>query len=87
VTAGVYGLLRGFGAIGSSSKKPEADLLAPDAVAGFGGRVATLGVWFMGGEAMLAEGAAVADLEKGGGIFGGTDCMLLLLGGGAGALN
>ena len=43
MTAGVYGLLRGFGAMGSSSKKPEADLLAPDAVAGLGGKVATLG--------------------------------------------
>lgn len=43
MTAGVYGLLRGFGAMGSSSKKPEADLLAPEAVAGLGGKVATLG--------------------------------------------
>ena len=86
MTAGVYGLLRGFGAIGNSSKKPEADLLAPEAVAGFGGKVATLGDWFMGGDAIVAEGAAVADREKGGGTFDGTDCILLLLGGGGGAL-
>ena len=84
MTAGVYGLLRGFGTIGSSSKNPEADLLAPEAVAGLGGRVPTLGDWFMGGEAMVAEGAAVADRDKGGGAFGGTDCILLLLGGGGG---
>jgi len=86
VTAGVYGLLRGFGTMGSSSKKPEADLLAPDAVAGLGGKVATLGDWFIGGEAIVAEGAAVAEREKGGGAFGGIDCILLLLGGGGGAL-
>lgn len=87
MTAGVYGLLRGFGTMGSSSKKPEADLLAPEAVAGFGGRVAMLGVWFMGGDAIVAEGAAVADRERGGGAFGGMDCILLLLGGGGGALD
>jgi hypothetical protein len=46
VIAGVYapeGLVLGLGTIGSSSKKPEADLFAPLEVAGLGGRVATLG--------------------------------------------
>jgi hypothetical protein len=41
----------------------------------------------MGGEEMAAEGAAVAEREKGGGAFGRTDCILLLLGGGSGALD
>lgn len=73
--------------MGSSSKKPEADLLAPDAVEGFGGKVATLGDWFMGGDAIVAEGAAVAERDNGGGPLGGTDCILLLRGGGGGALD
>lgn len=34
----------------------------------------------MGGDAMVAEGAAVAERDRGGAV----DCILLLLGGGAG---